>query len=183
MIKTPSPHPVVTICHKFEPPPFDMTTELKVQKPRTRNGVALVSHSARKHILKRPANLWTLYLSSHRGSGVPLAVESRRLRTLYKELLADSPEMIRLKELYNANKEAYQLKKKGLGTSEKILLKRYKKQRRAQRGSGPTRPVNSFCCFVKEHKEVLKEKGIAEGGKILKWRTLESPQRRRKAKI
>ncbi len=74
-------------------------------------------------ILKRPANLWTLYLSSHRGSGVPLATESHRLRSLYKELTADSPEMIRLKELYNANKEAYQLKKKGLGTSEKLLLK------------------------------------------------------------
>lgn len=158
-----------------------MTSELKVQKPRTRNGVALISHSARKNILKRPANLWTLYLSSHRGSGVPLATESSRLRALYKELKADSPEMIRLKELYNTNKEAYQLKKKGLGTSEKLLLKRYKKQRRAQRGSGPTRPVNSFCCFVKEHKEVLKEKGIAEGGKILgeRWRALSAEEKQK----
>ena len=159
-----------------------MTTELKVQKPRTRNGVPTVSHSARKNILKRPANLWTLYLSSHRGSGVPLATESHRLRSLYNELTADSPEMIRLKELYNANKEAYQLKKKGLGTSEKLLLKRYKKQRRAQRGTGPaTRPVNSFCRFVKEHKEVLKEKGIAEGGKILgeRWRALSAEEKQK----
>ncbi len=82
-----------------------MTTALKVQKPRTRNGVPTVSHSARKNILKRPANLWTLYLSSHRGPGVPLAEESRRLRSLYKELSADSPEMIRLKELLQLEKE------------------------------------------------------------------------------
>jgi hypothetical protein len=157
-----------------------MTSELKVQKQtRTRNGVAVVSHSARKNILKRPANLWTLYLSSHRGAGVPLATESSRLRLLYKELKADSPELVRLKELYNTNKEAYLAKKKGLGTSEKLLLKRYKKQRRAQRGAGAARPANSFCCFVKEHKEVLKEKGIAEGGKILgeRWRALSTEEK------
>jgi hypothetical protein len=156
-----------------------MTSELKVQKTRTRNGIAVVSHSARKNILKRPANLWTLYLSAHRGSGVPLATESSRLRPLYKALAADSPELVRLKELYNTNKEAYLAKKKGLGTSEKLLLKRYKKQRRAQRGAGAARPVNSFCCFVKEHKEVLKEKGIAEGGKILgeRWRALSAEEK------
>ena len=73
------------------------------------------------------------------------------------------------------------MKKKGLGTSEKLLLKRYKKQRRSQRGTGPTRPANSFCCFVKEHKEVLKEKGIAEGGKLLgeRWRALSAEKKQK----
>jgi hypothetical protein len=135
-----------------------------------------VSLAAKKAILKKPSNLWTIYLTTHRTPGAKLGVESKRLHSIYKELSPDSEEMKELKKKYETMKSEYITKKAGLTAADKLQLKRFRRQ---NRGSVKPRRPNAFCMFVKEHKNILKEKGIAEGGKLLgaQWKALSESEK------
>jgi len=155
--------------------------KVRVQKSQKNNKKVKVSQipvslAAKKAILKKPSNLWTIYLTTHRTPGAKLGVESKRLHAIYKELSPDSEEMKELKKKYETMKKEYLAKKSGLTAEEKLQLKRFRRQ---HRGTNKPRRPNAFCMFVKEHKNILKEKGIAEGGKLLgsQWKALSESEK------
>ncbi len=155
--------------------------KVRVQKSQKNNKKVKVSQipvslAAKKAILKKPSNLWTLYLTTHRTPGAKLGAESKRLHTDFKQLSPDSEEMKELKKRYEAMKSEYLTKKANLSPEDKLQLKRFRRQ---NRGNVKPRRPNAFCLFVKEHKNVLKEKGIAEGGKLLgsQWKALSESEK------
>jgi len=155
--------------------------KLRVQKSQKNNKKVKVSQipvslAAKKAILKKPSNLWTIYLTTHRTPGAKLGAESKRLHAIYKELSPDSEEMKELKRKYETMKSDYIAKKASLSPEDKLQLKRFRRQ---HRGTNKPRRPNAFCMFVKEHKNVLKEKGIAEGGKLLgsQWKALSESEK------